>query len=107
MLMNLMQKVHAGSSVVDLASLASEPPSFDYQVPCEALKNWSRAGFEPGPQYSVYRAVELHLMPHGPEPWLGRVLRCPKDSCVVLANTKSTRLVSFGDPEDPRDSGRL
>ena len=52
-------------------------------------------------------ARDLNPGPHGPEPWRGRVLRCPTDSRVVLANTKPTRLVSFGDPEDPADSGRL
>ena len=36
--------------------------------------------------------------PHGPEPCRGRVLRCPTDSGVLLANTKSTSLVSYGDP---------
>jgi hypothetical protein len=35
---------------------------------------------------------------HGPEPCRCRVLRCPTDSHVVLANTKSTWLVSFGEP---------
>ena len=42
---------------------------------------------------------------HGPEPCRCRVLRCPTDSRVVLANTKSTRLVSFGDPLEPSGAG--
>jgi hypothetical protein len=34
-----------------------------------------------------------------------RVLRCPTDSRVVLANTKSTRRVSFDDPLEPSGAG--
>jgi len=52
-------------------------------------------------------ARDLNPRPHGPEPWRGHVLRCPTDSRGVLANTKSTSPVSFGDPGDPADSGRL
>jgi len=40
----------------------------------------------------------LNPGPHGPETCWCRVLRCPTDSRVVLANTKSTSLVSFSDP---------
>ena len=39
--------------------------------------------------------------PYGPEMCRCRVLRCPTDSRIVLANTKSTSLVSFGDPLEP------
>lgn len=47
----------------------------------------------------------LNPGPHRPEPCRWRVLRCPTDSRVVLANTKSTRLVSFGDPLEPSGAG--
>ena len=50
-------------------------------------------------------ARDLNRGPHGPEPCRCRVLRCPTDSRVVLANTKSTRLVSFGDPLEPSGAG--
>ena len=53
-------------------------------------------------------SIELGIpnrVPHGPEPCRCRVLRCPTDSRVVLANTKSTRLVSFGDPLEPSSAG--
>src|SRR6058998_3905736 len=43
-------------------------------------------------------ARDLNPGPHGPEPCRCRVLRCPTDSCVVLANTESARLVPFDDP---------
>jgi hypothetical protein len=58
-------------------------------------------------EFSWSGARDLNPGPHGPEPWRGHVLRCPTDSRVALANAKPTRLVSFGDPEDPADSGRL
>ena len=48
-------------------------------------------GFEPGASRS--RTVS------------GRVLLGPTDSCGVRANTKSTSLVSFGDPIEPSDAG--
>jgi len=50
-------------------------------------------------------ALNLNPGPHGPEPCRCRVLRCPTDSRVVLANTESTRLVSFGDPLEPSGAG--
>ncbi len=56
------------------------------------FKNWSGAG-------------DLNPGPHGPEPCRCRVLRCPTDSRVVLANTGSTGLVSFGDPLEPSGAG--
>jgi len=43
--------------------------------------------------------------PHGPEPCRLHVLLSPTDSCGVRANTKSTSLVSFGDPIEPSDAG--
>ena len=43
-------------------------------------------------------ARDLNQGPHGPEPCRCGVLQCPTDSRVVLANTKSTSLVSYGDP---------
>ena len=49
--------------------------------------------------------MDLNPGPHGPEPCRCRVLRCPTDSRVVLANTKSTRLMSFGDPLEPSGAG--
>src|SRR5947208_14644768 len=50
-------------------------------------------GFEPGPSRS--------------RTWRGRVLRSPTDSRVVLANTKSTGLVSYGDPPYSRPVPRM
>src|SRR5260370_6880970 len=43
--------------------------------------------------------------PHGPEPWRGRVLKCPTDSRVVLPNTKTTKLGSFCDLPNPAHYG--
>jgi hypothetical protein len=64
---------------------------------------------QPGIMGFVFRnwsgARDLNPGPHGPEPCRCRVLRCPTDSRVVLANTKSTRLVSFGDPLEPSGAG--
>jgi len=39
----------------------------------------------------------LNPGPHGPEPCPWRVLLCPTDTRVVLANSQSTSLVSLGD----------
>ena len=50
-------------------------------------------------------ARDLNPGPHGPEPCRCRVLRCPTDTRVVLPNTESTRLVSFGDPLEPFGAG--
>ena len=50
-------------------------------------------------------ARDLNPGHHGLEPCRCRVLRCPTDSRVVLANTESTRLVSFGDPLEPSGAG--
>jgi hypothetical protein len=50
-------------------------------------------------------AWDLNPGPHGPEPCRCRVLLFPTDSRVVLANTKSTSLVSFGDPLEPSGAG--
>ena len=50
-------------------------------------------------------ARDLNPGPHGPEPCRCRVLRCPTDSRGVPANTKSTRLVSSGDPLEPSGAG--
>src|SRR6202521_333738 len=80
------------SGEISRARLKTVRPSNSSRIPAHAHKpefrNWSGAR-------------DLNPGPPRPQPGRGRVLQCPADSVVVLANTKSTRLVSFGDPEDP------
>jgi hypothetical protein len=56
------------------------------------FKNWSGAR-------------DLDAGPHGPNRVGAVCFRCPTESPVVLANTKSTSLVSFGDPLEPSGAG--
>ncbi len=57
-------------------------------------------------ELKIGRGRDLNPGPHGPEPCRCRVLLCPTDSRVALANTKSTSLVSFGDPLEPSGAGK-